>query len=1063
MGPASATRAEPDIQAVVTNDTLVGERKIVTALFADLKGSTELLESLDPEEGRAIVEPLLRIMSDSVHRYEGYLVRTTGDGIFALFGAPAAYEDHPQRALYAALQMQQQLRSYGQDHAARGLQSLEARVGVHTGEVVAYSVEADGKVEYRLIGHTANLASRMEMIAPAGSIAVSDYTAKLCEGYFELRALGATAVKGVSQPVEAYEVLGPGALRTHFELAQRRGLTRFVGRERELEQMERALGQAIEGRGQVIAVVAEAGTGKSRLFHEFKGMLAVSCKVLEAYSVSHGKASAWLPVLELLRKYFGIQDGDDVAGRSEKVRATVIGVDPSLEDTLPYLFGLLGVHEGLDLNAQMDARIKRQRTLEAIKRIFLRDSLNQPLVLIFEDLHWIDEQTQALLDLLADSVASTRVLLLFNYRPEYRHEWGNKSYYTQLRLDPLGKDDGVAMLAALLGNDVELDPLKRLIAERTGGNPFFIEEIVQALFDEGALIRNGSIKVKRSLSQLRLPPTVQGMLAARIDRLADQQKELLQTLAVIGRESPLAVLQRITGIEGLSLNRSLAELRAREFIYEQPSEHDTEYVFKHALTQEVAYNSLLIERRKQVHESVGKAIEALFPAQLDDYVTALAHHYSHTENADKAVEYLGRAGKQAVERGANEEAIRNLTTAIDLLASFNDESERIRREMPLQLALAPAYMSLQGWAALEVELALTRARELCEALGDPPEGFLVLFGLYALYLLRGEVRIAFETAEEMRSRAERSSDSTQLLLAHQALGQALFQMGEFVAAGENLEKVINLYNREQQGFLAFVVGADIGVVSLSFSAWTLWNLGYPEQALRRGKEALALARELSHPHTLALAEWFFGLLHLYRRERKAAEDVAERLLALSADHGLNAQFAFGTILRGGAITGGVRNDEAISLLQQGLAGLRATGTELGRPFYLCLLAEALSDAGRIDEGLSALAEAQHDAERNEDLNESEIHRLSGELLLKESPPISEEAERRFERAVEIARHHNAKSLELRATTSLARLLASEGSRDEARAMLAEIYNWFTEGFDTRDLTDAKALLERLGS
>ena len=445
-----------------------GERKTVTALFADLKGSTELLETLDPEEGRAIVEPLLRIMGDAVRRYEGYLVRTTGDGIFALFGAPVAYEDHPQRALYAALQMQQELRDYTKERTAKALATLEARVGVHTGEVVAYPGEAGGKVEYRLIGHTANLASRMESIAAVGSIAVSEATAKLCAGYFELRELGPTTIKGVSTLVNVYEVLGLGPLRTHFELSRRRGLTLFVGRERELEQMRRALEQSMAGHGQIVAVVAEAGTGKSRLFYEFKATIPAECKVLEAHSVSHGKASAWLPVLELLHGYLDITETDDAASRRDKVRAALTALDPALEDTLPYLFGLLGIVDGPDPHAEMDARIRRQRTLDAIKRIILRDSLRQPVVVIFEDLHWIDEQTQALLDLLADSLGKARLLLPVNYRPEYRHEWGNKSYYSQLRLEPLTGADGAAMLTMLLGEGDELIPLKRLIAERTG-------------------------------------------------------------------------------------------------------------------------------------------------------------------------------------------------------------------------------------------------------------------------------------------------------------------------------------------------------------------------------------------------------------------------------------------------------------------------------------------------------------------------------------------------------------------------------------------------------------------
>ena len=502
-----------------TSDAIEGERKTVTALFADIKGSTELMEELDPEEARAIIDPALRMMVDAVRRYEGYVVQSTGDGIFALFGAPVAHEDHPQRALFAALQIQQELRQRGQ-RAAQGRPALEARVGVNTGELVLRTVETGGKVEYTPIGHTANLASRLQTAAAAGSIAVSEHTRKLVEGYFELRPLGLREVKGVSEPINVYEVTGLGPLRSHFQLAARRGLTKFVGRERELAEMKRALELARTGHGQLIAVVAEAGTGKSRLFYEFKAALPAECKLLEAYSVSHGKASAWLPVLELLRGYFGIQGADDAATRRQKVGAAMAALDPTLSDALPYLFGLLGIQGGPDPFAQMDPQIKRRRTLDAIKRIIIRESLNQPLVVIFEDLHWIDGETQALLDLLADSIANSRVFLLVNYRPEYRHEWTNKSYYSQFRLDALGRESAGEMLAALLGEGIELVPLKRLVTERTEGNPFFIEEMVQALFDEGALVRNGAVKVARSLSQLRLPPTVQGILAARIDRLA---------------------------------------------------------------------------------------------------------------------------------------------------------------------------------------------------------------------------------------------------------------------------------------------------------------------------------------------------------------------------------------------------------------------------------------------------------------------------------------------------------------------------------------------------------------
>jgi predicted ATPase/class 3 adenylate cyclase len=961
---------------------LEGERKTITALFADLKGSTELMEALDPEEARAIVDPALRIMVDAVRRYEGYVVQSTGDGIFALFGAPAAYEDHPQRALYAALQMQQGLREYGQRRTAQGQAVLEARIGVNTGEVVVRSVETGGKVEY---------------------------TRKLVEGYFELRALGPMPVKGISEPINVYEVVGIGALRGHFDVAARRGLTKFVGRERELEQLRRALEQAIDGRGQIVGVMADAGTGKSRLFHEFKATIPAECKVLEAYSVSHGKASAWLPVLELLRDYFGIKDVDDAAARREKVGVALAALDPSLNDARPYLFGLLGVVEGPDPLAQMDPQIKRQRTLDAIKRILLRECLNQPLVVIFEDLHWIDEQTQALLDLLTDSIANASVLLLVNYRPEYSHQWSGKSYYSQIRLDPLGGANGAAMLAALLGEGVELNPLKRLVIERTGGNPFFIEEIVQALFDEGALVRNGVVKITRSLSQLRLPPTVQGILASRIDRQPSEHKQLLQTLAVIGRESPLGVIRRMTSTSRAQLEPTLAELRAGEFIYEQPAAGGLEYVFKHALTQEVAYNSLLIERRKQLHERAGQALEGIFAEQLDDHLTQLAHHYSHSDNVEKAIEYLGRAGQQALQRAAHADAITSLTAAIELLQSFPEGPERFQRELPLQLAIGPAFIALKGWGAPEMERAFARARELCRRLGDPPEIFPALVGLCSTHLVRGEMRAAKEMAEQLLQLAEKTGDPHLLLWAHSHIANTSFHRGDLLTAREHEEAAIALYDSERDATRRYV-GIDIGVAELSYGCWILWHLGYADQALKMSHEACELAVAASHPDSIAFAFGYQCSLRWLRAETGAVRELAERQIVLCTEYGLATFLAAANFYLGWVMAIQGRGTEGIDQIQKSIAAQRATGFGMLRPSNLAMLAEACLVANRFDDGLTAVREALTTAQdREEYCHVPELHRLRGELMLKQGKPDVAEAQSCFERAIEISRKRSAKS------------------------------------------------------
>jgi predicted ATPase len=632
-------------------------------------------------------------------------------------------------------------------------------------------------------------------------------------------------------------------------------------------------------------------------------------------------------------------------------------------------------------------------------------------------------------------------------------------------LDPLGGAEGAAMLAALLGEGVQLHPLKRLITERTGGNPFFIEEIVQALFDEGALVRNGVVKVTRSLSQLRLPPTVQGVLAARIDRQQGEHKQLLQTLAVIGRESSLGLLMRVASYAETQLERRLADLQAGEFIYEQPAATGVEYVFKHALTQEVAYNSLLIERRKQMHERAGEALESLFTNQLDDHLTQLAHHYSHSDNSDKAIEYLGRAGQQALQRSAHAEAVSDLNSAIDLLQTLPDSPERIQRELPLQLALGSVFSATKGWSALEVERAFTRARELCERLGDPPQLFPTLFGLWTMYFIRAELPIACEIGKQLLRRAQDARSPAHLLLAHQALGDTLFSLGDLLLASEHLELAISLYDREHRRPRGFRHGGvDAKVNCLDYAARTLWTLGYPDRALERANECIELARALAHPFTLTFAQNSLGQLHTYRREARPAQEASERMMALSNEHGFIFWLAVSSILRGAAIANQERFEEGVAQMQEGLAAHRAAGAGNGRPQNLTLLAEACMKAGHFDDGLGALTEALAAVEENENRHyEAEVYRLKGELLLRQFPSNPAEARSCFERAIEVARKQSAKSWELRATTSLARSLALQGRRDEAREMLANIYNWFTEGFDTLDLKEAKALLDELGA
>lgn len=646
---------EPANDPVAPGPALEGERKTVTVLFADIKGSMDLIEELDPEEARAVVDPALKLMMEAVDHYDGYVAQSTGDGIFALFGAPVAREDHPQRALYAALRMQEGLKRYSDRIRAEGYLPIQVRVGVNTGEVVLRTIQTgDARTEYTPVGHATSLAARMQALAPIGSIAATEAVHRLCEGYFTFKALGPTRVKGVSDLINVFEVTGLGPLRTRLQRSVGRGLTRFVGRDKEMEALKAAAELARAGHGQIVAAIAEAGTGKSRLFFEFLATARSGWLVLETFSVSHGKASPFLPLIDLLHGYFGLETGDDNRRRREKLAGRIAILDRSLEDTLPYLFSLLGMVEDDDPLADMDDALRRQRTFEAIKRLLLRESLNQPLMVIFEDLHWIDEHTQEFLHVLADAIGTTKLLLLVNYRPEYSHQWNSKTYYTQLRLDPLGQESAAEMLAALLGTDAALAPLKQLIIEKTEGTPFFMEEMVQALFDDGALVGEAPVKLTRSLDDLVIPATVQAILATRIDRLPPEAKELLQVLAVIGRHLPLPLVRSLTPHSDDELYRLLNDLQFGEFIYEQPAVGDPEYFFKHALTQEVAYNSILIERRKSLHERIGRTLESIYADSVDDHLAELAHHFGRSGNLDAGVKYVTDAAKQKMDEARRE-------------------------------------------------------------------------------------------------------------------------------------------------------------------------------------------------------------------------------------------------------------------------------------------------------------------------------------------------------------------------------------------------------------------------
>jgi len=703
--------------------------------------------------------------------------------------------------------------------------------------------------------------------------------------------------------------------------------------------------------------------------------------------------------------------------------------------------------------------------------VLLRESLGQPLLLLIEDLHWLDSETDAWLQGLSERIATARVLLLLNYRPEYQHAWGSKSYYTQLRLDPLGPKEAQELLTALLGERPDLAPLKQLILARTEGNPFFMEEIVQALVEQGVLLRQpaggvtlASPTLAGSLTTLQLPATVQGLLAARIDRLPADQKALLQTLAVIGKEFALGLLRQVVAQPEGELQGQLSRLQAAEFLYERPAFPEPEYTFKHALTQEVAYNSLLVERRRALHERTGQALETLFGERLEERYPELAYHYSHSSNTAKAIVYLERAGQQALQRSAYADAIQQLTTVLGLLTAQPETPERAGQELAIQTALGLASIATRSYGALEVAQAYRRARELCQQLGETPQLFPVLWGLERHYLVRAEHATAGELAEQLLSLAQQQGEPALLLEAHRAVGQSLCWRGRVAEARGHLEQAIALYHPQQHRSHAVRYGRDPGVDCRGYAAIALWWLGYPEQGLAHLQEALPLAQALSHPFSLAMALVEAAVVHQLRRETEATLAQAEAAIAVSSEQGFPMWLAYGTVFRGWALAVQGQDDKGIAQIRQGLDALRAIGAEFLRPYCLAMLAEAYARSGQTEAGLAAVAEALAAVEATgERFWEAELHRLQGECLLAQDGKgqTAEEAETCFRQALEIARRQGAKAYELRAALSLSRLWQRQGRREDARQLLEPIYGWFTEGFDTADLQAAKALIDVL--
>jgi class 3 adenylate cyclase/predicted ATPase len=1041
------------------------ERRQLTVLFCDLVGSTQLSGQLDPEDLRAVVRAYQEAAAEVIRQYEGHIAQYLGDGLLVYFGYPQAHEDDARRAVHTGLGIVQAITILNTRLAAPYGVQLAVRVSVHTGPVVVGQMGGGERHEHLALGETPNIAARLQGLAPANAVVISAVTARLVHGTFALEDLGTHALHGVAEPLVVSRVRGLLATPGRDEEFSTAGVPLLVGREEESGLLRRRWAQSTAGLGQVVFVSGEAGIGKSALVEELRAQVRAEGWPRMACRCSpYHTTSALYPVITHLDRLWQLAPDDPPATKLAKLEA---GLRPSglpLAEVVPLFAGLLSVPPPTERYAALTVtpQQQKQQTLDALLAWLTAEAERQPVLVAWEDLHWADPTTLEALGLVIEQAPTVPMLHVLTYRPEFSPPWPQRSHITPLVLSRLERPQVEALIAQRAGGKTLPAEVVQHIVTKTDGVPLYVEELTKMLL-ASALLREEADQyvLTGPLRTVAIPDTLQDALMARLDQL-NRAKEVAHLGAVLGREFAYEVLQAIAPQDEDTLQAGLAQLVAAELLYQRGRPPRARYLFKHALIQDAAYASLLKSTRQQVHQQVAQVLEARFSTLVETQPELVAQHYTAAGCTEQAVVYWQRAGQHASERSAHLEAINHFTTGIELLQTLPDTPEHTQHAVTLHIALGGALLITKGQAAPEVEQAYTQARALCQQMGETPQLVSVLFGLWRYYLARPQLHTARELGDTLLRLAQRAHDPALAVIAHYALGVAWFWLGALPTARQHLEAGIGRHTPDQRRAPVLRIGQDVGVACQANAARTLWLLGYPAQALAHLHEALAVAHELSHPYSLAFAWCVAAFVFQFCRDVPAVHQQAEACVALATAQGFPQWAAMGRSLRGWALALQGQGEEGMTQVRQEIVAYRATGTTLAVPYFYSLLAEVCDHLGHLEDGLQALAEAHTLVEQREDRWwEAEIARLRGAMLLRQTGTQQGEAEIWLQRALDVARRQQAKSLELRAAMSLARLWQQQGQRDEARELLTPIYGWFTEGFDTADLQEAKALLDSL--